>query len=488
MATRSMSALEQDAANHEAMVVNLDGSTGEGGGQILRNAISYAIILQRKLSITNIRAKRPKPGLRAQHVAALQLPVQLYGGTLTGDVVGSSTISYTPRKYKSKEEDESSSSYTTEATQDIGTAGSICLLLQASLPCALLSKPYFDTALPTRLHLMGGTNAALAPQYDYWHDVFLPILQQQCGLDASNQVKDVVETRGYFPRGGGKVHVTVTPLEPTQTLQPIQLTERGDLESITIRSFHAGKLPRHLAQEMATAAQRCLQQEGLIVLMAGGNKRSNSGKPTVQVNIVHERNAVGSALGILVVATTTMGCKFAGSALSRPGQLAAHVGQAAAQELIQAWKSGGCVDEWLQDQLILYMALADGLSQVMTGCLTLHTQTAIWTAEQFLGANLFEVQKLDEDDDDNNNNNNSAFGDFDPNLYNDQPFQKKQKLPETSVRPRNAEVQHGKFGVASTTTKTTTTTTTKKQFDYGQEALIPGRHLIRCHGIGFKRI
>ncbi|KAL7563398.1 hypothetical protein ACA910_016497 [Epithemia clementina (nom. ined.)] len=459
---KSSSGMESDHVESDNNGVNLDGSTGEGGGQILRNAISYATILQKKLSIEQIRAKRSKPGLQAQHVASIQLPVQLCGGTLTGDVVGSSSITYIPPP-------DVGFVQQSFVTKDIGTAGSICLLLQSSLPCALLlnASPYQDkeeedTNPPTRLTLIGGTNAALAPQYDYWHDIFLPVLRQQCGLD-EDQVNGSVECRGYFPRGGGKVHVSVKPLAPTQSFQPIRMSERGDVQSIHIRSFHAGKLPRHLAQDMARAAQRYLEQHGLW-------QQPLAGKPSnvaCTVEIVTETHAAGSGLGILIVATTTTGCKLAGSALSSPRKKANDVGLEAAQELIRAWDAGGCVDEWLQDQLILYMALADGVSELLTGCLTLHTQTAIWTAEQFLKdyndnhqGPLFEVQKLDvneeESKDDSRSNQN-------------QPF-KKQKQSTSS----HFEGTGNGCSI-------------DQDLNYGQEGLIPGRHLIRCHGVGFKR-
>jgi RNA 3'-terminal phosphate cyclase (ATP) len=156
-----------------------------------------------------------------------------------------------------------------------------------------------------------------------------------------------------------------------------------------------------------------------------------------KVDVVTERNAVGTASGILVVARTSTGCLLAGSALGRPDRSARATGQDAAQELRDAVRAGGCVDDWMQDQLVLYMALAEGVSTVLVGSLTLHTRTAIWVAEQLSGAK-FEVERVREPG--------------------------KERTVAPSILP----------------------TTTGGEDRYGSEGRIEGKHLIRCHGIGFQ--
>jgi len=378
----------------------IDGSRGEGGGQILRNAISYANILRKPVRITNIRAARSKPGLRAQHLTGLRLACQVSGGSLTGDELGSTEISYQPAP-------ESNKSAERHLQGDIGTAGSICLLLQVALPCALLGSQ-----VPCRLTLKGGTNATLAPQCDYWEQVFWPTLREQCGLEDS-QMQTTVVRRGYFPKGGGEVNVRIEPCQ--RALQPISLTEKGDVCEIRIRAFHAGRLPRYLAQKMADAACKHLQQ-------CMGNRVD------YHIQVVTENEVIGSALGILIVAKTSTGCLLAGSALSAPGKDAGGVGIEAATELFSTLQDGGCVDEWQQDQLIIFMALAEGSSEMVTGSLTLHTQTAIWIAEEMIDGVKFEVTKLSEE--------------------------------------KEASQDHG----------------------YGQNGRIAGKHLIRCSkGLGMRR-
>ena len=269
----------------------------------------------------------------------------------------------------------------------------------------------------------------MAPQYDYWERLFWPTVREQCGLEMEQMHAGVLR-RGYFPKGGGEVEVIIQPL--TRPLQPIRLIDRGDVATIYIRSFHAGNLPRHLADQMAQAAESALHQRYPLV--------------PLETEIVTERDAVGSGLGILIMATTTTGCRLAGSALSSPKKKARDVGREAAHELLQTLDDGGCVDEWLQDQLILFMALAEGESEMVTGSLTLHTQTAIWIAQELSGAE-FDVTRVDDDG-----------GDKDHDHHEQQ--QQNSNAAAAAVAVTNAP-------------------------EYGKDGRISGKHRIRCRGIGF---
>lgn len=259
---------------------------------------------------------------------------------------------------------------------DTQTAGSICLLLQAALPYALVSG---DTI---RWIFKGGTNASMAPQYDYWEHVFLPTIMQQFHI-SSDAIQSNVIRRGFFPKGGGEVHVT-TQQPFTRPLPPISLIDRGEVTHVWIRSFCAGNCPKKVAEAMAGAAKDYLEAHVTI--------------PNISVEIVHEKKAVASGSGILIVATTSHGCRLGGSALGSPKTSPEQVGTDAASELCSTLTDGGCVDEYLQDQLIIYMALAQGKSEIITGSLTLHTRTAIWTAEQCCDAR-FHVERRDDKED-----------------------------------------------------------------------------------------
>ena len=478
---------------------------------MVRNASAYAALLHQDLQISNIRAKRRPPGLRAQHAAALHLAAALGGGHLEGGTVGSTAVHYYCRSTAPL-----SPPLYPHFRADTGTAGSVVLLLQAALPGALfldhrtaaaapspakvdLPLEHFDercAGLVVELDLRGGTNASLAPQYDYWERVLVPTLLQHClpplplppsssaedrdavgGDDhppSSHRIQGRVVKRGYYPRGGGQVQVRIHPLAPHQAIRPFRLVDRGtELLAVSVRSFHAGYVPRHAAQRMADAAVAALQ-----VSHGGGGGSGDSGAfaaPGIvwTVDVVSEspHTAVGSGGGILLVAETNTGCRLAGSALlptvrpprkrkkekpsssstGRPhhrgdelqeqddvASTADAAGRAAAAELMQAWSDGGCTDDWLQDQLILYMALADGTSELLVGSLTLHTRTAMDVAQQVAGA-TFEVERLSH------------------------------HPSSDTARAGVASAAHS--GAAA---------------EYGSEGRIPGRHLIQCHGIGYR--
>ena len=311
----------------EPLVV--DGSHGEGGGQILRNSMTFACIFQRSLRVHSIRAGRSKPGLKKQHLVGLRLCAQIAGGTLEGDKLQSSEISYHPLP----EEIENESSTKTWFEGAVDTAGSICLVLQAALPLVL----FRHTNVPmTELILKGGTNADMAPQYDYWERVFLPMFRKAFQLRESF-ISPRVIVRGYYPLGKGVVKVKVPTL--LRPLLAFDLTDRGIVEHIYIRSFHAGKLQKYLAAKLAKAAEKCLRQE------------LDLSNIELETEIVTEHKAEGSGLGILLVATTSTGCKLGGSTIAQKREKAEDAGIRAAKELVTAIQEGGCVDEWLQDQV-----------------------------------------------------------------------------------------------------------------------------------------
>eukprot|EP01122_Echinamoeba_exundans_P016414 TRINITY_DN8307_c0_g1_i1.p1 TRINITY_DN8307_c0_g1~~TRINITY_DN8307_c0_g1_i1.p1 ORF type:complete len:371 (+),score=41.32 TRINITY_DN8307_c0_g1_i1:541-1653(+) len=336
--------------------VHIDGAYGEGGGQVLRNTVALAALMNKPIKVTDIRKNRkPKPGLRPQHLAGIQLVSQMYQGKLSGGAVDSSEISFVPGQFRQS-----------DYVSDTGTAGSITLLMQISIPCLTFASK------PTTVKFIGGTNADKAPQIDYFHRVFGPI-SSKFGL----KYEFSLTKRGFFPKGLGVAAVTV---EPIHQLAPVVLEDPGYVKSIKIFSFVAGGIHPRTGTRVNDSALRILKQR--------------FPEPSVEydVQFVQETSlsSVGNGCGITIVAETSTGCLFGGSALLEQGKSGDDVGADAARKLITDFDDGGCVDEYAQDQIIIFMALAKGRSKIRSGPLSLHTQTSIHFSSLMTGAK-FEV-------------------------------------------------------------------------------------------------
>lgn len=219
------------------------------------------------------------------------------------------------------------------------------------------------------LILKGGTDADMAPPIDYLRMVLAPLLRALLHI----QLDIELQRRGFFPRGGGCIRARVVPLPPTATLPPLNLTKRGKVTCVTISCFTAGKVQADVADRMAKAASKDVR-----AAFPGDF-------PISRQDSVRDESAVGDGCGITLVAETETGCILGATAKGVRGMAAETVGSLAAADMVAALRCGACVDEWMQDQLIIFMALAGGTSRMLCGEPTLHTRTAILVAEQLLG-------------------------------------------------------------------------------------------------------
>lgn len=401
--------------------LEIDGSYKEGGGQILRNAITYAVLLNKSVTITNIRANRPRnPGVRPQHLTGMKLAVEIgSGGELVGAEVGAKTVSYVCHGSDggaTHGEDDHDNEHPKTFVADTGTAGSIALLLQAAfLPALVKSMRHHHpknntlTTMPNvKIELRGGTNATGAPQIDYITDVFAPFINSYF----RHSILGIqIIKRGYYPKGGGVVHVNLHPLpssaaslRPPVTFPPIRLTKCLPISKLVIKAFSAGNCPAWIAEKMATGAmkelKRALRENESFYNRIQGDQIIKD----AAIEITHDKNCIGSGSGIMLVAyPNNKNCQtslhypaLASSGLGDRKVPPLQTGSDAAKELIDCIASGGCVDRWLQDQIIPFMALAYGQSEILVGELTLHTQTAMKVAKDLTGCE-FEVERLDND-------------------------------------------------------------------------------------------
>jgi len=342
----------------------IDVSVMEGGGQIIRITGSLASLLQISVNITKIRAGRASPGLKAQHLTGLHLIKDMSSGVLRGADFGSKEIFFQPGKIRGG-----------EYQADTKSAGAVCLLAQISLPVALFAPE------PTVLNLRGGTNTDMAPQIDAFTEILLPNLKQ-----FGPEIEFEVVKKGFFPKGGGEANFFVSPVK---SLRPIQLDDPGKLLSVEGWCFCAGSLPIKVAESIARSFKEELREANSPALRG------------VKVNIETYKEtpaaAFGNGSGIVIVAKTSTGCVLGGGALGSPRETTEETGRKAAQDFLEAIECGGCVDKYVQDQMILFMGLADGESVLRTGPVTLHTESAIFITQQLTGA------KFDISDDPNNN-------------------------------------------------------------------------------------
>jgi RNA 3'-terminal phosphate cyclase (ATP) len=353
----------------------IDGSIHEGGGQIVRNALALAACSpgRRPLTITSIRAGRPKPGLRPQHVAGLRLVAALSAGAaLAGCEVGSTELAFMPGVLTGGPH-----------VADAGTAGSTMLMAQAALPAALLAAGTPTSRLMTTLDLRGGTDAAMAPPADYAALVLLPSLRRACGVEVS---LDIVR-RGFFPRGGGHVRVSVRGLLPGQALPPLTFDRRpGDaVASISITAVHAGRVKAGSVQAAVEAL--------VAALRAGGGGGNLPASPTTSISSLPPAAATGDGGSLTAVATTRSGLIFGASSALTPKDDPVALGTRLGAELAEDCQSGGSVDRWLADQLVIFAALAAGTSRWSTATPpTPHARAAMAVAAAVTGA-VFSVRE-----------------------------------------------------------------------------------------------
>lgn len=323
-------------------MLEIDASYGEGGGQLLRTAVALAAITGTPVRLQQIRAGRDKPGLAPQHLAAVRAVATLCGAQVEGLALGSQALDFAPGPIVAG-----------EFHFDIGTAGSITLLLQALLP-VLLRAPG-----PSQVTVTGGTDVRAAPPLDYFAHVLLPLLHSM-GV----RVRLDLRRRGYYPRGGGEVGLGVAPAR----LQPLQIDCCGELAALHGLA-HVAHLPLDIAVRMRTAALQ---------------KLADLGRPVhIETHALGPGQAVGAGGAIVLWAKTRHSMLGAGRVAER-GLRAELLGESAATELQADLAGGAAVDVHAADQLLIYAALAVGDSRFTVRELSRHAQTAMWLIGRFL--------------------------------------------------------------------------------------------------------
>jgi len=332
--------------SYQGDLIEIDGSYGEGGGQILRTALALSAILKKPFALFHIRSKRKNPGLQAQHLAAVEALAQITEAQTKGVKFGSQRIIFIPQKILS-------GIYQFE----IKTAGSVTLLLQAIFLPLCLSKGI------SRATLIGGTHVQWSPSFHYFSEVVLPTLER-IGVSA----RAALEKWGFYPNGGGRIQLTINPV---RELKPVSLVDRGALKKIHGISA-VSNLPSHVAERQKDQALRRIQSELQI-----------DGEITILDNV--PSNGTGSFLFLLAEYERGL----AGfSSLGVRGKPAEKVADEAIGSLKDYLASDGCIDAYLADQLVPFMALARGNSSLTTTRITEHLLASLWVTQRFLDVKI----------------------------------------------------------------------------------------------------
>ncbi|BCG46653.1 RNA 3'-terminal phosphate cyclase [Citrifermentans bremense] len=324
-------------------MIEIDGSVGEGGGQVLRSALSLSCLTGQGFRIHSIRKNRSKPGLMRQHLMAVQAAASISSAELIGDRIGSGEISFVPRAVRGG-----------DYSFDIGTAGSASLVLQTVIP-ALLSAGRKSSVTVT-----GGTHVPFSPCWNYLSEIFWPAVTRlgvKGGLD--------LEAYGFYPKGGGRVRCRLHPLSRPS---PLSLTDRGRLLRITGCSA-VGNLPLSIAERQRCSALAVLRQElgsELPIDLEAREVRVYGQGTFIFLKGHYELADAGFA---------SLGAR------GKPAEL---VGEEAARELLEHHGTGMPVDPHLADQLVLYLARAQQGSRFATSRITSHLATNLLVAGYFL--------------------------------------------------------------------------------------------------------
>ncbi|KAA0007303.1 MAG: RNA 3'-terminal phosphate cyclase [Thermoplasmata archaeon] len=326
-------------------MIEIDGSYGEGGGQILRTAAALSVLLNKEVSIKRIRVKRPNPGLRPQHLTALNILKELSNAETKGLSVGSLNVYFSPKNFVGG-----------EYVFDVGTAGSVTLVFQTVLLASLRSSEPFS------LKVKGGTDVKWSPTWDYFTRVFLPLVKR---LGVNVEVE--LNRRGFYPKGGGEVRMTVSPAEmfsPFRADEPQRYSRVKGTVAIS-------RLPDHISDRVKHTLMRFFISKSMDAeFFVDRDDKSLSEGVVVTLWSESQETVVGSTM------------------LGERGLPAERLAKGCAESLMKEVEAKVSLDVHATDQLLPYIAFVASEQQetsiFLTRELSGHTQTNMWLLEKFL--------------------------------------------------------------------------------------------------------
>jgi len=327
-------------------MITVDGGAKSGSGTIVRYSVALASLIGKEIKIQNIRAKRDKPGLRAQHLKVIQACQEMCHGVVENAAVGSKEITYIPRERFNGG----------EYHWDIGTAGSTTMFAQALLPLACFAER------PSKFRLEGGLFQDFAPSAYHMKFALLPLLKQM-GIQAELEII----RPGYVPKGGGIIQIEV---EPVEKLKPLNLIEQGKITSINGIALSSHLEEKKVSHRMAQECRKALSAQGY----------------KAEIQEIYDKSSLQEGAALAIYAETSSGSIIGSDRAGRPGRRSESIGRYVAQNFMEDITTGAVVDRHIADQLIIYAGLAEGISRYYIPRITEHVETNLWLIEEFLGA------------------------------------------------------------------------------------------------------
>jgi RNA 3'-terminal phosphate cyclase (ATP) len=334
-----IAALEKDKS-----VLEIDGAQGSGSGTIVRFAVALSALLGRPLRLVNARQHRPRPGLRPQHLAAVRACAALCGAETEGLAVGAREFSFVPGARIRGGTYE----------WDIGTAGSTTMIALSLLPIACLAEA------PLIARLSGGVFQDFAPSPFHLQHVLAPLLGRMGAIVELRLVRP-----GYVPKGGGIIELRVVPKR--HGLTALDLQTRGPVSTV-----HGVALSSHLEQ-------RCVSER----MALSCQKELNALGLTVEIERVHDRLAAHAGAGLAVWTESSTGCRLGADRAGARGRSSEAIGRFVAKRLLDELATGATVDRHAADQVVVFAALARGVSNYVVPCRTKHLDGNLWLIRQF---------------------------------------------------------------------------------------------------------
>ena len=336
-------------------MIEIDGSEKSGSGTIARDAVPFSILMGEEIRLFNIRAKRDKPGLRPQHLKAMEAAAGISEGRLEGGRVGSKQILFKPGKVLKGG----------KFTWDIGTAGSTAMLVLSLVPLALFADK------PSSYRVTGGLFQDFAPSLFHLKHVLLPVLARM-GLHGTVRII----RPGYVPKGGGQIEVEISPLR--KCLRPLEITDQGRVTGLRGVALSSMLKQRKVSERMAKVCEKVLRNKGHephIVVLDDSEGAPAFDAPSLQA---------GAALAVW--AETGTGCLLGADMAGARGRTAEFIGERTARMLMEDLDTGATVDRHLGDQIIPFAALAEGRSTFVVPGVTDHIEARLWLVERILKA------------------------------------------------------------------------------------------------------